>query len=305
MAQASRDQNFVSTLLGVSNSDGVTPVAIYADPTTHRLLIDSAVGAGTVTKVSVATANGFSGTVANDTSTPTITIIGGAITPTSVNGLTLTSQTIGFTSAGGGTSKTLTVPLDASVSGANTGDETNVTGTSANVTGVVLPANGGTGIANNSASTLTISGNYGTTLTVSNTTAVTLPTTGTLATLAGSEALTNKSINGMTVTASTGTFTLTNAKTLTVSDTTTLATNAITLGGGEVITFSASNALSLLTTGTTVMTFPAVTDTVAVLGTAQTYTATQTEKQVIWSQNNITASGNAATVPITYRLSEA
>lgn len=46
MAQASRDQNFVPTLLGVSNVDGVTPVAIYADPTTHRLLVDTAAFSG-------------------------------------------------------------------------------------------------------------------------------------------------------------------------------------------------------------------------------------------------------------------
>lgn len=45
MAQASRDENFVPTLLGVSNVDGTTPVKIYADPTTHRLLIDNAGGA--------------------------------------------------------------------------------------------------------------------------------------------------------------------------------------------------------------------------------------------------------------------
>jgi hypothetical protein len=50
------------------------------------------------------------------------------------------------------------------------------------------------------------------------------------------------------------------------------------------------------------ITFPDTTDTVAVLGTAQTYTATQTEKSVIWSNNAITCSSNAATVPITYRL---
>lgn len=49
---------------------------------------------------------------------------------------------------------------------------------------VVAPAYGGTGIANNAASTITISGNFATTLTVSNTTSVTLPTTGTLTTLA-------------------------------------------------------------------------------------------------------------------------
>lgn len=40
--QAQRDQNFVPTLLGISNVDGVTPVTIYADPITHRLLVDNA-----------------------------------------------------------------------------------------------------------------------------------------------------------------------------------------------------------------------------------------------------------------------
>ena len=38
------------------------------------------------------------------------------------NGLTLTAAATGFTVAGGTTSKTLTVPLDASISGVNTGD---------------------------------------------------------------------------------------------------------------------------------------------------------------------------------------
>jgi hypothetical protein len=56
----------------------------------------------------------------------------------------------------------------------------------------VTPAQGGTGVANNASSTITISGAFGTTLTVSGTTSVTLPTSGTLATLAGTETLTNK-----------------------------------------------------------------------------------------------------------------
>jgi hypothetical protein len=48
--------------------------------------------------------------------------------------------------------------------------------------GLIVPASkGGTGVANNAASTLTISGNFGTTLTVGNTTAVSLPASGTLA----------------------------------------------------------------------------------------------------------------------------
>ncbi len=42
MAQAERDENSVPTLLGVSNLDSVTPVAIWADPITHRLLVDAA-----------------------------------------------------------------------------------------------------------------------------------------------------------------------------------------------------------------------------------------------------------------------
>lgn len=74
MAQAARDQNFVPTLLGVSNVDGTTPIAVYADPTTHRLLVDAAGGSGTVTSVSVVTANGFAGSVATATTTPAITL---------------------------------------------------------------------------------------------------------------------------------------------------------------------------------------------------------------------------------------
>lgn len=38
---ASRDQSTIPTLLGVSNADGTTPIKIYGDPTTHRLLVDN------------------------------------------------------------------------------------------------------------------------------------------------------------------------------------------------------------------------------------------------------------------------
>jgi len=69
---------------------------------------------GTVTTVSVTTANGVSGSVANATTTPAVTLTLGAITPTSVNGIALTN----------GGSGALTVTGTASVSGTNTGDQT-------------------------------------------------------------------------------------------------------------------------------------------------------------------------------------
>src|SRR5689334_17876405 len=50
------------------------------------------------------------------------------------------------------------------------------------VTGVVSPAQGGTGVANNAASIITISGSFGVTFTLTATTSLTFPTSGTLAT---------------------------------------------------------------------------------------------------------------------------
>lgn len=46
MANAYRDQNSVPTLIAVSNVDGQTPVRLFADPVTHRLLVDATGGGG-------------------------------------------------------------------------------------------------------------------------------------------------------------------------------------------------------------------------------------------------------------------
>lgn len=79
----------------------------------------------------------------------------------------------------------------------------------------------------------TTSGAFSLTLTTTNATNVTLPTTGTLATLAGTEALTNKTYNGNTWTAGTGTLTIGAGKTLTASSTITFtATDGSTLAIG-------------------------------------------------------------------------
>jgi len=41
MANAGRDGNRVTTLIVFSNADNTTPINLWADPTTHRLLVDA------------------------------------------------------------------------------------------------------------------------------------------------------------------------------------------------------------------------------------------------------------------------
>lgn len=46
MAEAYRDQNNVPTLIASSSADGQTPIRLWADPVTHRLLVDSGSASG-------------------------------------------------------------------------------------------------------------------------------------------------------------------------------------------------------------------------------------------------------------------
>jgi hypothetical protein len=94
--EAKRDGNSVPTLLGVSSVDGITPTLAYVNPATGRLLVDLAGGgSGTVTTVSVATANGFAGTVATPTTTPVITLTTSVTGVLKGNGTAISAATPG------------------------------------------------------------------------------------------------------------------------------------------------------------------------------------------------------------------
>lgn len=177
-----RDANRIPVIGGVSSVDGITPVLPYVDPTTHRLKVDLAgTGTGTVTSVSIISANGISGTVTNSTTTPAITltisgldatnIADGSVTNTIfqfLDGVTSNIQTqlnakgtgtvtaVSITSANGfsgsssgGATPSLTIVAGAltptsiaasgtvtgsNLSGTNTGDQTNITGNAGTAT---------------------------------------------------------------------------------------------------------------------------------------------------------------------------
>jgi hypothetical protein len=113
------------------------------------------------------------------------------------------------------------------------------------------------------------------------------------------------SINGLTITASTGTLTVAALKTLTVNDSVTLGTGGIVLGNSGGFTASASkvltasNTLTLAGTDGTTMTFPSTSATIARTDAAQTFTGTQTinAQTLIGSTANYSLQvGNSATV---------
>ena len=80
----------------LSTTEITNTVTVTENPDSITIVADNFTqtgGSGTVTSVSVTSANGVSGTVATATTTPVITLTLGAITPTTVNGLTLTAST--------------------------------------------------------------------------------------------------------------------------------------------------------------------------------------------------------------------
>lgn len=186
--------------MGVSSDDGTTPVALYADPTTHRLLTSA------------------SGAAPTDATYVTLST---NATLTAERVLTGTANQITITDNGAGSTVVLSTPQNIAAASSPTFAGLTLTAFSGAVSaaagvlsaGTLAVANGGTGVT---ASTGTVA------VVLSNSPTLVTPVLG---------AATATSINGLTITSSTGTLTLTNAKTLSV-------TNSLTLSGTDSTTMT-------------------------------------------------------------------
>lgn len=330
MTDAKRDNNSITTLIGVSSADGITPVVIWVDPVTHRVLVNATGGSvpgGSNTQVQYNNNGVMGGITGATTDGTTLTLVApvlGAATAISINGLTITSSTGVLTIAA---AKTLVVNNTLTFSGTDSSSIAFGAGGT-----VAYVANKLSVFAATSSAELAgiISDETGSGLLVFNNSPTFItPTLG---------AATATSINGLTINTTTGIFALTNGKTLTVSNTMTLTAtdgSTIAFGTGGTVVYTTVTALSsLVTVGTitsgglgTGATLGAVTVNIASTAvgdifyagasnvltrlaavavgqvlisqgttTAPAYSATPTVSQLYTTSNAVTAVANATTL---------
>jgi hypothetical protein len=222
-------------------------------------------------------------------------------TPSSANLAAVVTDETGTGALVFATSPTLVTPL---LGTPTSGVATNLTGLplTTGVTGTLPAANGGTGVANNAAMTVTGSGNFAYTRTLTGTTNVTFPTTGTLASLAGTETLTNKTVqagtftNGYTEEVFTG-----NSSTSITLDLANGTVQIITLTGNCTYTFPtpvAGKSFTLIhlqdATGSRTVTWPSTVDWPGATAPTLTATASRGDKFVFTAISGTSWLGSVA-----------
>lgn len=201
-----RDENRITVAGGRSSTSATTVLPFRIDATTGRLLTDAASGSGTVTDVSVVSANGFAGTVADSTTTPAITLSTTVTGILSGNGTAISAaSTTGSGAVVLATSPTLVTP---NLGTPSTLVGTNITGTAAGLTAGTASAvavGGITGLGTGVATALAVNtGSAGAVVLFNG--ALGTPSSGTVTNLTGTASININGTVGAT-TPSTGVFT--------------------------------------------------------------------------------------------------
>lgn len=282
MTQAARDENFVTSTLLVGSTGETFPWE--GDETTGRAFVDMPGGSGTVTSVSVVTANGFAGSVADPNTTPAITLSTTLNTPVIAgNGTALiAATTTGSGSVVLATSPTLVTPALGTPS---SGVLTNCTGYP-----VANLANLGTGVA---AALAVNVGSAGAFVTFNG--ALGTPSSGTVTNLTGTASININGTVGAT-TPTTGVFT-----TLVAGSTTSLLLGT---AGSAVGNIGFRNATSGTITlepvtgalGTVTLSLPAATDQLVGRATTDTLTNKRITKRTGTTTSSATPTINTDNV---------